>query len=39
MNLQQYVKEKENIIIDEFTRLYGEENRRIFENRMKEIKN
>lgn len=37
MNLQQYVKEKENIIIDEFTRLYGEENRRIFENRMKEI--
>ena len=37
MNLQQYVREKENIIIDEFTRLYGEENRRIFENRMKEI--
>lgn len=37
MNLQQYVKEKEQIIIDEFTRLYGEENRSIFENRMKEV--
>lgn len=37
MELQQYVKEKENIIIDEFTRLYGDAYRRVFEKRMKEV--
>lgn len=37
MQLQQYVKVKEKIIIDEFTRLYGDENRSIFEKRMQEV--